>query len=105
MSLLREPGATRPEWAPARSSGAIDTLIIRAANRWHANRTHEENRMARKPRTEADEKFFALRESGYTGPITQDGEKATPANTDPRLLETLAAVHNLPSWDSYEPQT
>lgn len=26
--------------------------------------------------TEADRKFFALRESGYKGPVDQDGNKA-----------------------------
>jgi len=29
-----------------------------------------------KPETQADKKFFDLRESGYTGPIDQDGNKA-----------------------------
>jgi hypothetical protein len=30
-----------------------------------------------KPETEADRKFFGLRESGYTGPIDQDGNADT----------------------------
>lgn len=30
-----------------------------------------------KPETAKDRKFFDLRESGYTGPIDQDGNKAT----------------------------
>jgi hypothetical protein len=30
-----------------------------------------------KPLSEADKKFFALRRSGYEGPIDQDGNKAT----------------------------
>lgn len=29
-----------------------------------------------KPETKADRKFFDLRESGYKGPIDQDGNKA-----------------------------
>lgn len=29
-----------------------------------------------KPETAADERFFDLRQSGYTGPIDQDGRKA-----------------------------
>jgi hypothetical protein len=39
-----------------------------------------------KPETEADRRFFALRGSGYTGPVDQDGRKAT----DPRVLAALA---------------
>lgn len=31
-----------------------------------------------KPETEAERKFFDLRESGYTGPIDQDGNPASP---------------------------
>jgi hypothetical protein len=34
-------------------------------------------RMDGKPETAADRRFFDLRESGYTGPIDQDGHKAT----------------------------
>lgn len=30
-------------------------------------------RFDRQPETEADKRFFDLRESGYTGPIDQDG--------------------------------
>ncbi len=30
-----------------------------------------------KPETAADRRFFDLRESGYTGPIDQDGRKVT----------------------------
>jgi hypothetical protein len=35
-----------------------------------------------KPETEADTRFFALRESGYTGPVDQDGN-AVMTETDP----------------------
>lgn len=30
-----------------------------------------------RPETEADRRFWALRESGYTGPIDQDGKPVT----------------------------
>ena len=30
-----------------------------------------------KPETDADQRFFDLRESGYTGPVDQDGRKVT----------------------------
>ena len=39
-----------------------------------------------KPETPADQKFFALRESGYTGPIDQDGNPLTDTS-DPRWLD------------------
>jgi hypothetical protein len=32
-------------------------------------------RRDREPETEADKRFFDLRESGYTGPIDQDGKR------------------------------
>ena len=35
-------------------------------------------RWDKKPETEADKKFFDLRESGYTGWIDQDGNPQTP---------------------------
>lgn len=40
------------------------------------NRT-ETRRVDGKPETDADRRFFDLRESGYTGPIDQDGQKVT----------------------------
>jgi hypothetical protein len=40
------------------------------------------------PETVADTRFFDLRESGYTGPIGQDGRKATSG----RAVEILAAM-------------
>lgn len=41
-----------------------------------------------KPETAADTRFFDLRESGYEGPIDQDGYKST----DSRAVEILAAM-------------
>jgi hypothetical protein len=41
-----------------------------------------------KPETAADTRFFDLRESGYDGPIDQDGYKST----DSRAVEILAAM-------------
>jgi len=41
-----------------------------------------------KPETAADTRFFDLRESGYQGPIDQDGYKST----DSRAIEILAAM-------------
>ena len=32
-----------------------------------------------KPETAADKRFFDLRESGYAGPVDQDGRKSTDA--------------------------
>jgi hypothetical protein len=41
-----------------------------------------------KPETAADTRFFDLRESGYDGPVDQDGYKST----DSRAVEILAAM-------------
>lgn len=41
-----------------------------------------------KPETAADTRFFDLRESGYTGPIDQNGHKVTEG----RPVEILAAL-------------
>jgi hypothetical protein len=41
-----------------------------------------------KPETAADTRFFDLRESGYDGPIDQDGYKST----DARVLGIFAAM-------------
>jgi hypothetical protein len=44
-----------------------------------------------KPETEADTRFFDLRESGYTGPIDQDGYAVT-SGEDARILRDMAAA-------------
>lgn len=41
-----------------------------------------------KPETEKDKKFFDLRESGYKGPIDQDGNEDRESKIA-RLLNTL----------------
>jgi hypothetical protein len=41
-----------------------------------------------KPETKADQKFFNLRESGYKGPIDQNGNKAT-SGTAVEILNRL----------------
>jgi hypothetical protein len=41
-----------------------------------------------KPETAADTRFFDLRESGYDGPVDQDGHKST----DARVLGIFAAM-------------
>ena len=42
----------------------------------------------RRPETAADTRFFDLRESGYDGPVDQDGRKATRG----RAARVLAAM-------------
>jgi hypothetical protein len=39
--------------------------------------TRPSRRFDNEPETEADQRFFNLRESGYTGPIDQDGNAVT----------------------------
>ena len=41
-----------------------------------------------KPETAADKRFFDLRESGYGGPVDQDGRKVTSG----RVVEILAVM-------------
>lgn len=41
-----------------------------------------------KPQTEADKRFFALRESGYRGPIDHHGY-AIPAGREVEYLRTI----------------
>lgn len=48
----------------------------------------DSRRVDGKPETKADKKFFALRESGYTGPVDQDGNKAETG----RPAEILASM-------------
>lgn len=48
-------------------------------------------RVDRQPETEADKRFFDERESGYTGPLDQDGYRVT----DPETLATLKALDDL----------
>ena len=43
-----------------------------------------------RPETARDRRFFDLRESGYTGPINQDGRK--PDMSDPREREAVAIL-------------
>jgi hypothetical protein len=42
-----------------------------------------------KPETDKDKKFFDLRQSGYTGPIDQDGNKVT-SGPDAAALRRMA---------------
>lgn len=51
-------------------------------------------------RTEAEKRFYALRESGYRGPIDQDGNRCDHLDDD--MARALKALGELPSWDSYE---
>jgi hypothetical protein len=53
--------------------------------------TRAETDMTKSADKTADQRFFALRESGYTGPIDQDGDKA---GTGPaaEILAALAAM-------------
>ncbi len=43
-----------------------------------------------RPETAADTRFFDLRESGYVGPVDQDGRKVTSG----RAAEILAAMRH-----------
>lgn len=42
------------------------------------------------PETERDRRFFDLRESGYRGPIDQDGNAADPTSEAAGILRRMA---------------
>jgi len=50
-----------------------------------------------KPETEADRKFFDLRESGYTGPIDQDGNIPDLTTASPMMRRGLGGLQTLRS--------
>jgi hypothetical protein len=51
--------------------------------------TKHDRRWDREPETARDKRFFDLRESGYTGPIDQDGNKVT-TGPDAATLRRMA---------------
>jgi hypothetical protein len=53
-----------------------------------ASKQTSTRRVDGKAETAADKRFFDLRESGYTGPIDQDGRKVT----GDRYADVLAAM-------------
>ena len=89
----------RPPGTRSGARSATAWLVAKAAPRWE-NREHrplmfrkvredEETgtrRLDGKPETDADKRFFDLRESGYTGPVNQDGyavpDAPPPEHTD-----------------------
>lgn len=50
------------------------------------------------PETSRDRKFFDLRESGYTGPIDQDGNKVTTGPDAEILRRTALARGEEVTW-------
>jgi hypothetical protein len=48
------------------------------------------------PPTNSYRRFLALRESGYRGPINENGYKADESNTDAEVLALLRALRDLP---------
>lgn len=52
-----------------------------------------------KPETPADTRFFDLRESGYTGPIDQDGYQVTTGRAA-ELLHALGEATPEGGWTS-----
>lgn len=68
--------------------------------------TRATRRIDGKPETDADRKFFDLRESGYTGPIDQDGNAVT-AGPKVRIVdgrrETWIVVCGMPGVVCAEP--
>ncbi len=48
-----------------------------------------------RPETEADRKFFDLRESGYDGPIDENGDIPDYATASPQMRQALEALELL----------
>ncbi|OHU47260.1 hypothetical protein BKG82_26770 [Mycobacteroides chelonae] len=57
--------------------------------------TPKSRRIDGKPETEADRKLFDLRESGYNGPVDQDGNIPDPATASPLMRRALGALEAL----------
>uniref|UniRef100_UPI003F49AB00 hypothetical protein n=1 Tax=Actinoplanes sp. CA-151224 TaxID=3239904 RepID=UPI003F49AB00 len=55
-------------------------------------------RWDRQPETAADKKFFDLRESGYKGPIDQDGNKVTTGEAADILRRMAQRRGENPDW-------
>jgi hypothetical protein len=55
-------------------------------------------RWDRKPETPKDKKFFDLRESGYKGPIDQDGNKDTTSSDAAALRRMAQRRGEKPDW-------
>ena len=62
-------------------------------------------RWDREPETEYNTKYFDLRESGYTGPIDENGDAVTTGG-DARILRDLAAARGEDTgwWTGEEPE-
>lgn len=58
----------------------------------------QSRRFDRAPETDADKRFFDLRESGYTGPIDQDGNPDTTSDSAAILRGMAQSRGENPTW-------
>lgn len=75
LKSLDEPGASPTTTQAARSGGGVPTR--EDADRLAAELPASRRGWDGSPLNEKDKRFFGLRDSGYTGPIDQDGYPAT----------------------------
>jgi hypothetical protein len=77
-------GESKVVWMPGEKVVSMDVI-----DPGQGGDTRPSRRVDRKPETEADKRFFDLRESGYTGPVDQDGN-ATNEHAD--IFDALRAT-------------
>ena len=69
-------GESKVEWMPGEKVVSMDVI-----DPGQGGDTRPSRRIDGKPETAADKRFFDLRQSGYTGPVDQDGN-ATDEHAD-----------------------
>ncbi len=91
------------------ASWAWTWLATRARDRWQRRQPQPDipadpparppRRLDGQPETEADARFFAQREAGYTGPIDQDGYAVDPTETEgtPTMPDTTVTDDSDPA--------
>ena len=77
-------GESKVAWQPGEKVISMDVI-----DPGQGGDTRPSRRVDGKPETDADKRFFDLRESGYAGPIDQDGN-ATNEHAD--IFDALRAA-------------
>ncbi len=102
--------STRDQVAIIRAAAATGNAARAAAERASCTTEKEHSmstetrRIDGRPETDADRRFFDLRESGYTGPIDQDGYAVT-SGPDAAILRDMAQRRGEDTswWDTEPP--
>ena len=78
-------GESKVTWMPGERVVSMDVIEPSAGD----GGDKPSRRIDRKPETEADKRFFDLRESGYSGPIDQDGNIPAADHVAVPILEHM----------------